>query len=34
MKNIVRNVVEEYRWFCCEKDSYNYGTLVIMEEKL
>jgi len=34
MKGIVRNVVEEYEWFCYEKDNYNYGTLVIIERKL
>ena len=32
MKQIVKNVVKEYDWFCYEKDSYNYGTLVIMEK--
>ena len=33
MKDIVRNVVNEYEWFCYEKDSYNYGTLTIVEKK-
>ena len=31
MKNIVKNIVDEYEWFCYEKDSYNCGTLVIIE---
>ena len=31
MKLIVRDVVKEYEWFCYEKDSYNHGTLVILE---
>ena len=34
MKSIVRNVVKEYEWFCYEKDSYNHGTLVIIERNL
>ena len=34
MKQIVKNVVEEYEWFCYDKDSYNYGTLIIMEKGL
>lgn len=34
MKRIVKHVVEEYEWFCQEKDSYNYGTLVVMEKKI
>jgi DNA-nicking Smr family endonuclease len=32
MKNIVKKVVEEYEWFCYEKDSYNHGTLIITEK--
>ena len=32
MKNIVRSVVEEYNWACHEKDSYNYGTLIVTEK--
>ena len=32
MKKIVRLVVHEYGWKCREKDSYNYGTLIIMED--
>ena len=32
MKNIVRSVVEEYNWTCHEKDSYNYGTLIVKEK--
>tara|TARA_Y100000114_G_C11748834_1_gene323110 strand:- start:684 stop:899 length:216 start_codon:yes stop_codon:yes gene_type:complete len=32
MKNIVRSVVEEYEWTCYEKDSYNYGTLIVAEK--
>lgn len=31
MKEIVKKVVQEYEWFCYEKDSYNYGTLIIVE---
>jgi len=34
MKQIVKKVIEEYEWFCHEKDSYNYGTLIITEDKL
>lgn len=34
MKSIVKNIIKEYQWFCYEKDSYNYGTLVIMEKEL
>ena len=33
MKQIVKNIVKEYEWFCYERDSYNYGTLVIVEGK-
>lgn len=31
MKDIVKRVVKEYEWFCYEKNSYNCGTLVIVE---
>ena len=34
MKDIVQKVVEDYEWFCYEKDSYNYGTLIIIERKI
>ena len=34
MKSIVRSVVEEYEWFCHEKDSYNYGTLIVTERNI
>ena len=34
MKNIVKKIVDEYQWFCYEKDSYNYGTLVIVESNI
>ncbi len=34
MKAIVREIVKEYEWFCYEKNSYNQGTLVILEETL
>ena len=34
MKNIVKKIVEDYNWFCYEKDSYNCGTLVIIERNL
>jgi DNA-nicking Smr family endonuclease len=33
MQKIVKEVVQEYEWFCHEKDSYNYGTLIITETK-
>lgn len=31
MKSKVKAVVDEYGWNCYEKDSYNYGTLIITE---
>ena len=31
MKKIVKLVVEEYGWKFHEKDSYNYGSLIIVE---
>lgn len=31
MKNIVKLVVDEYGWKFYEKDSYNYGALIIVE---
>lgn len=34
MKEIVKNIVCEYGWYCYERDSYNYGTLVIVERIL
>ena len=34
MKDIVKKVVEEYDWFCYERDSYNYGTLIITEKQV
>ena len=34
MKQIVQNVVQEYEWSCHEKDSYNHGTLIIVERSL
>ena len=34
MKKIVVNVVQEYGWFHRERDSYNYGTLIIMENRI
>ena len=34
MKDIVCTVVQEYEWFCYEKDSYNYGTLIIVEKRI
>jgi hypothetical protein len=34
MKNIVKKVTEEYDWFCYERDSYNYGTLIIVERRI
>ena len=34
MKKIVRTVIDEYGWHCYEKDSYNYGTLVITEHEI
>ena len=32
MKNIVKSIVKQYGWICYEKDSYNYGTLIITEK--
>jgi len=32
MKDIVKKVVEEYEWFCYERDNYNHGTLIITEK--
>ena len=32
MKTIVKKVIKEYGWICYEKDSYNYGALVVTEE--
>ena len=34
MKEIVIDVVNEYEWFCYEKNSYNYGTLTIVEKQV
>ena len=34
MKSIAKKVVIEYQWFCYEKDSYNYGTLIVTENKV
>ena len=34
MKTIVKKIVKEYKWFCYEKDSYNHGSLVVVEETL
>jgi DNA-nicking Smr family endonuclease len=34
MKSIVKKVVEEYEWFTYEKDSFNHGTLIIVENTL
>ncbi len=34
MKSIVRKIIKEYDWFCYERDSYNYGTLIIVENDL
>ena len=31
MKMIVEKIVKEYSWFCYEKDSYNYGTLIVVD---
>ena len=31
MKKIVKLVVDEYGWKFYEKDSYNYGALIIVE---
>jgi hypothetical protein len=31
MKIMVKDIVREYEWFCYEKNSYNHGTLVIVE---
>ena len=34
MKKIVKNIVKQYGWFCYEKDSYNYGSLIVVENKI
>ena len=34
MKDIVKRIVKEYDWFCRERDSYNYGTLIILEKNI
>lgn len=34
MKEIVKKVVQEYEWFCYERDSYNYGALIIIEKEI
>lgn len=33
MKRIVKNIIKEYQWTCYEKDSYNCGTLIIIEKE-
>ena len=32
MKNIARKVIQEYGWYSYEKDTYNTGTLVVIEK--
>lgn len=34
MKSIVKKVVSEYGWDSYEKNSYNYGTLIIIERPI
>jgi DNA-nicking Smr family endonuclease len=34
MKGIVESIVKEYEWFCYERDSYNCGTLIILENSI
>jgi hypothetical protein len=34
MKEIVREVVEQYGWHCYEKNSYNHGVLTIVDKKI
>ena len=34
MREIVTKVVKEYEWFCHEKNSYNYGSLIIVEREI
>jgi len=34
MKTIVCEIVNEYNWFCHEKDSYNCGTLIVTEDRI
>ena len=34
MKHIVKKIVKEYEWFCYERDNYNYGTLIVVENIL
>ena len=33
MRAMVKVVVQEYNWFCYEKDSYNCGILIIVERE-
>jgi|APSaa5957512535_1039671.scaffolds.fasta_scaffold664536_2 hypothetical protein len=33
MKNIVIGITREYGWSCYERDSYNFGALIIREKK-
>ena len=32
MKKIVKVIIEEYSWVCKEKDSHNFGSLIITEK--
>jgi len=32
MKKLVKSIVQSYGWRCHEKNSYNFGTLIIMEK--
>ena len=32
MKQIARKVIQEYGWHSYEKDSYNTGTLIVIEK--
>ena len=34
MKRIVEKVIQDYEWFCYERDSYNYGTLIVVEKRI
>lgn len=33
MKVLVEKIVKEYGWYCYEKNTYNYGTLIVSEKE-
>ena len=34
MKIIAEEIVREYDWHCYEMNSYNYGTLIVLEKEI